>query len=307
MDGTRLTEVSVLATGIGMGESIRWHAGRIWCADWLAGTVLTVSAGGGPVETVVQVSSSGPLCFDFLPDGRLIAVCNDDGTLVAGPPEGPLTPIADLVPSSPYPWNEVVVGPTGLVFVNGIGFDYGESVPDAPLGSIVVVGPDGSVRPVADTLHFPNGMALAPDGRTLLVAESHGHRITAFDVAEDGTLDGRRVWADTPDHFPDGISLDASGACWFADVPGQCCVRVGGADRARDERGRAPTMGPAEGGAVLTTVHLDRGAFSCVLDDDPADPRLYVAANAWDGEGAADGRLLTVPAPSPGPRRRRDR
>jgi sugar lactone lactonase YvrE len=288
MVDARMVEVSVLATGIGMGESMRWHEGRIWCADWVAGSVLTVSAGGGPVETVAQVSTTGsPVCFDFLPDGRLVAARNDDGTLVAGAPGEPLAVSADLSDMSPFPWNEVVAGPTGLVFVNTIGSTYGESMPDRPLGSIAVVLPDGSARTVADALHFPNGMTLTPDGRTLLVAESHGQRITAFDVAEDGTLDGRRVWADTPGRFPDGICLDASGACWFADVPGQCCVRV------------------AEGGGVLTTVHLDRGAFSCVLDDDPASPRLYVAANSWDGQGAADGRILATPAPSPGPHHHR--
>jgi sugar lactone lactonase YvrE len=141
------------------------------------------------------------------------------------------------------------------------------------------VTPDGNATQVAGDLAFPNGMAITPDGE-LLVAESYGGRLTAFTIELDGSLSGRRVWADLGDAAPDGICVDAEGAAWYADVPHQRCVRV------------------REGGEVLQTVELDRGAFSCAL----SDTTLYVVANQWQGPGGdagAQGQVLAMPAPAP--------
>jgi sugar lactone lactonase YvrE len=118
-------------------------------------------------------------------------------------------------------------------------------------------------------------MAVTPDGSTLIVAESHGQRLTAFSITEDGSLADRRVWADLGDAAaPDGICLDADGACWYADVPNQHCVRV------------------AEGGRVLATVDADRGCFACMLGGDDGRT-LYVVANNWQDGAAADGVVFT--------------
>ena len=106
----------------------------------------------------------------------------------------------------------------------------------SPPGIIALVTPDGSVRQVADGIAFPNGMAVTPDNSTLIVAESYGNRLTAFDIAADGSLSNRRVWADLGDGVPDGICLDAEGAVWYGDVPNKRCVRV------------------REGGEVLQTI-----------------------------------------------------
>ncbi len=139
---------------------------------------------------------------------------------------------------------------------------------------------------MADGVHFPNGMAVTPDGGTLIVAESYGNRLTAFDIAPDGGLTNRRVWADLGDGVPDGICLDAEGAVWYGDVPNQRCVRV------------------REGGEVLQTVELDRGCFACARGG--ADGRtLFMVAAEWPGAmgtdgGAGTGRVLTVDAPAPG-------
>jgi sugar lactone lactonase YvrE len=130
---------------------------------------------------------------------------------------------------------------------------------------------------VAGGLAFPNGMAVLGD--TLIVAESHGRRLTAFDIEPDGGLSGRRVWAPLGEGTPDGICLDPEGAVWYADVPNQCCVLV------------------AEGGAVLRKVELDRGGFDCVLGDDT----LYVAAAEFLGMTGGDpvapgsGQVVAVP------------
>ena len=138
-------------------------------------------------------------------------------------------------------------------------------------------------RPVADGLAFPNGMAITADGSTLIVAESYAQRLTAYDIADDGTLSGRRVWAATPGDHPDGICLDATGAAWYADVGNRHCVRV------------------REGGDVLATVDLDRGAFACALSGGP-HPQLFVAAQDWGGPedvGGRSGQVLVLPAPAP--------
>jgi sugar lactone lactonase YvrE len=135
--------------------------------------------------------------------------------------------------------------------------------------------PDGSSRVVADDVWFPNGMAVTPDGATLILAESHAHRLTAFTITDGGDLIDRRVWADLEaGAAPDGICLDAEGAVWYADVPNRRCVRV------------------AEGGRVLQTVSTDRGAFACMLGGDDGRT-LYITANSWNAARAGDGVVLT--------------
>ena len=151
--------------------------------------------------------------------------------------------------------------------------------PAAP-GTIALVTPDGSVRLVADGIAFGNGMAITADGGTLIVAESYGRCLTAFDIDDDGSLSERRVWADLGDGAPDGICLDAEGAVWYADVPNRRCVRV------------------REGGEVLETIEHDRGCFACMLGGETGTT-LFIVARTWDGvesteDGARTGQLLTV-------------
>lgn len=131
-------------------------------------------------------------------------------------------------------------------------------------------------------------MAITPDNSTLIVAESHGKKLTAFDIAADGSLSKRRVWADLGTGVPDGICIDAQGAVWYADVPNKRCVRV------------------REGGDVLQTVHTDRGCFACMLGG-PNRRTLFVVATEWRGmEKASEvalertGQLLTLDAPEQG-------
>lgn len=268
--------------GLVFGESPRWRDGRLWVSDWGAGRVLSVGADGADGATTVEAEvASFPMCIDFLPDGRLLVVSSADRQLLRRDPDGSLVPHADLGDVSTKPWNDIVVDGRGNAYVNCIGFDFpeGEYAP----GLVVLVTPDGTVTQVADGLAFPNGMAVTADGSTLIVAESYAEQLTAYDIAADGTLSGRRVWAATPGDHPDGICLDADGAAWYADVGNRHCVRV------------------REGGEVLATVDLDRGAFACVLSRD-AEPRLYVVGQDWGGDEAAGptGQVVSFPAPAPG-------
>src|SRR5262249_4612186 len=182
-----------------------------------------------------------------------------------------------------HPWNEIVVDGRGNVYINNQGFDFpgGNFAP----GTIALLTPDGSVRQVADGIAFPNGMAVTSDNSTLIVAESYGRKLTAFDIAVDGSLSSRRVWAGLNGGVPDRICLGAEGAVWYGDVPNKRCVRFG------------------EGGQVLQTIDLDRGCFACMLGG--ADgTTLFMVTTEWRGaehmaEGPRTGQVLTVNAPAP--------
>jgi sugar lactone lactonase YvrE len=279
--------VEILCSGFGLVESPRWHEGRLWFSDWTGGRIVGVDDSGA-TEAVVEHRSL-PLCFDFLPDGRLVLVSNQERALLTLQRDGSLAPYADLSPVSALGCNDIVVDGRGNAYVNSPNFDFASGPPDGDVqpGLVGLVTPDGEVRVVAEDLAFPNGMAVTPDGRTLVVADSYRHHLVGFTIAANGSLSERRVWADLGDHNPDGICLDADGAAWYADVPHEVCVRV------------------AEGGEVLDTVVLDRGAFACMLGGD-ASPALYVVAAVWPGAAGLmthtewDGQVLRMPVEVPG-------
>ena len=277
-----MPELQALMSGLAFPESPRWHGGRLWVSDWGAGEVIAVDL-EGKTEVVVR-HPSFPMCIDWLPDGRLLIVSSSDGLLLRREPDGSLVTHADLSALADHPWNDIVVDGRGNAYVNNTGFAFpgGEFAP----GTIALATPDGSARQVADGVAFPNGMAVTPDNSTLIVAESYGNKLTAFDIADDGSLSNQRVWADLGDGVPDGICLDAENAVWYGDVPHQRCVRV------------------REGGEGLETIDLDRGCFACMLGG--ADGRtLFMTANDWRGpdhmaDGPRMGQVLTVEAPAPG-------
>src|SRR3954454_8560795 len=175
-----------IKTGLVMGESPRWHAERLWVSDWGAGEVLAMDADGSSSEVVARVDGM-PFCFDFLPDGRLLVVDGRAGRLVSGD-----SVYADLTSLAPPPWNDIVVDGRGNAYVGCTGFDFpgGEFAP----GILACVTPGGAVREVADGVAFPNGVAITPDGATLVLAESYGTCLTAWDIGPGGGLSGRRVW-----------------------------------------------------------------------------------------------------------------
>jgi sugar lactone lactonase YvrE len=264
--------------GVAFGESPRWHDGRLWFSDWGANQVIALST-DGTHEVVVSVPSF-PMCIDFLPDGQLLIVDSAQRRLLRREPDGSLVQHADLSRVSENPWNDIVVDERGNAYVNNIGFDFpgGEFAP----GLVVLVTPDGTVRRVVGDVAFPNGMAITPDGGTLIVAESYASRLTAFDIGRDGALGNRRVWAETPGDHPDGICMDAEDAVWYADVGNRHCVRV------------------REGGEVLATFDLDRGGFACALSRG-TDPHLFVVGQNWGRpESEPSGQVVSFPAPAPG-------
>lgn len=265
-----MMKTRVLLEGLGFPESTRWHDGRVWVCNWGAGEVLAVK-GGEDREAVARIAPQTiPFSIDWLPDGRLLVIDGPRRLLLCQASDGRLDTLADLTHFGAAPFNELVVDATGNAYVNG-----------GP-GAVVRVQPDGRARQVADGLQWPNGMALTNDDHTLVVADSHAEQLVGFDVAGDGTLSGRRVWAALK-HAPDGICADAEGAIWVASVPGQHCVRV------------------REGGEVLETIAVDRGCFACMLGGEDGRT-LFIAAAEWRGMEAAmnegpgqTGQLLAAP------------
>ncbi len=276
-----MPEPRTLTGGIAFGESPRWHEDRLWFSDWGTQEIVAVDPQGNS-EVMVQAATSAPFCIDWLPDGRLLVVSGSEARLLRREPDGSLVDHADLSGLSRHPWNDIVVDGRGSAYVGNIGFDFpaGEFAP----GTLALVTPDGEARQVADGLAFPNGIVVTPDDSTLIVAESYGGRLTAFDIGDDGGLSNRRVWADLDGGAPDGICLDAEGAVWYADVPNERCVRV------------------REGGEVLQTIDLDRGCFACMLGGQDGKT-LFMVAREWRGlesatEEGRTGQILTAPAPA---------
>jgi sugar lactone lactonase YvrE len=268
----------VLLSGVRVGESPRWHDGRLWFADWGAQQVATVDLAGH--REVVVDTPSFPFCIDWLPDGRLLVVQAREGVVLRREPDGRVLTHADLSGLSVKPWNDITVDSNGNAYVGNVGFPFGEFAP----GSIVLVRPDGTAQPAGDELAFPNGMVITADGSTLLVAESYASRVTAFSIGDDGTLSERRVWADLDGGVADGICLDAEGAIWYGDPNGKC-VRV------------------REGGRVLQVVELDKGCFACALGG-PDGRTLFMMANPMPPDFSnPTGEILTarvsVPADVP--------
>ena len=273
----------LLLDGLAYGESPRWREGRLWFANWGAQQIIALDSGGAS-EVMLEAPMSIPFSIDWLPDGRLLIVSGREGLLLRRERDGALVTHADLGGIAKI-CNEIVVDGRGNVYVNGGDFDLMAGEAFKP-GVIALVGADGSVRQVADGIAFPNGMAVTPDNATLIVAESYGRRLTAFDIAPDGALANRRIWADLRDGVPDGICIDAEGAVWYADVPNKRCMRV------------------REGGEVLQTAEFDRGCFACMLGG--ADKKtLFVLAAEWRGpaamsDGLRTGQVLAIAAPAAG-------
>jgi len=275
-------ETRALLHGLGMGESPRWHEGRLWFSSWGADEIVAVDLDGNS-EVMGRGGGGAGWAVNWLPDGRMLVT---GGELTRVEPDGSRVRHADLSHISPYGFSEITIDGRGIVYVNSINFNFADfnevlGSGQAP-GKIALVTPGGDAREVADGLAFPNGMVVTPDNATLIVAESFARRLTAFDIGADGSLSNRRVWADVTG---DGICLDAEGAVWTTDVgPGDTgvCLRV------------------REGGEVLDRIELDRPPYACMLGGEDGRT-LFMVAQKWFGPDKMDelirartGQVLTA-------------
>jgi sugar lactone lactonase YvrE len=234
-----------LVTGLAFPEAPRWHDGALWFSDFYDHRVGRVGA-DGRVETVAEVPGQ-PSGLGWLPDGRLLIVSMNDRRLMRLE-GGSLVQAADLSALARWPCNDMLVDAHGRAYIGNFGFDLQRRAPFAPT-SLLLVTPDGRARVAAEDMHFPNGAVLTPDGRTLIVGESYGQRLTAFDVMDDGSLARRRVWAQLEGKGvgPDGICLDAQGAIWLASPVTREVLRV------------------REGGAITHRIATPGQAVACML------------------------------------------
>jgi sugar lactone lactonase YvrE len=259
----------VLLAGFGMGESPRWHDGRLWFASWGSDEIVAVDA-DGTSQVIGRGGGGAGWAFGWLPDGRMLVTGRE---LMQVEPDGTRVRHADLGDITPYGVSEMTIDGRGNIYVNSINFDFAHfnevmGSGQAP-GKIAVITPDGEAREAADGLAFPNGMVVTPDNGTLIVAESFARQLTAFDIGADGSLSNRRVWADVTG---DGICLDAEDAIWTTDVA---------------ERDSGVCQRVREGGEILERIELDRPPYACMLGGDDGRT-LFMVAQRWFGPDNLD-------------------
>jgi sugar lactone lactonase YvrE len=242
-----------LVSGLQFGEGPRWRHGRLWFSDFYDHAVKSVGE-TGDVRTELAIDDQ-PSGLGWLPDGRLLIVAMHRRQLLRVDADG-VRVHADLSGIAAYHTNDMVVDARGRAYVGNFGFALDDALKsrgvegvlaEHPTAQLACVEPDGRVREAAADLHFPNGMVITPDGRTLILAETLALRLTAFDIDDEGRLSNRRVWATLGMRAPDGICLDADGHVWVANAIAPECVLV------------------APGGALLATVETDQPCFACML------------------------------------------
>lgn len=272
----------ILLDGIVFPEGPRWHKGKLWFSDIFAGKVMTVDLAGQ--ATVIASVPERPSGLGWLPDDRLLIVSMRNQRLLRLDPDG-LHSVADLSTLVKGDINDMVVDAQGRAYIGSMGYDVFAGEAHAP-GTIVLVSPDGNARVVADQLDMPNGPVITPDHKTLIVAESFGHRLVAFDIAPDGSLSGRRVFAELGEGVPDGICLDAEGAVWVSSPFTHEFVRV------------------REGGAIAERIALSgKLAVACMLGgEDRRTLFLLTAETSMEAlrRGQSKGYIETVRVDIPG-------
>ena len=277
-------DIREIATGFSYLESPRWHDGQLWLSDLYTHRVVTVDATSGEATTQFEVEGQ-PSGMGWMPDGSLLVVSMKDHRIMRWA-DGTLTEHADLSGLATGHVNDMVVDDAGRAWVGNFGFDLmgGAEIATAALARI---DPDGGVTEVADELLFPNGSVITPDGATLIVAETVGQRLTAWDLDGNGGVSGQRTWAKlgeppeasdvptalaTATFLPDGICLDAEGMVWAADAL----------------RGRVARI--AEGGEVVDEIEVGNGAFACMLGGHDGTTLFICTAPSFAEQERADTR-----------------
>lgn len=270
-----MTEFEVFVDGVDFGEGPRWHDGRLWYSDFYQHSVYAVSPDGRR-ERILELGTQ-PSGLGWLPDGSLLVVSMLDRSVKRFDGHD-LSDYADLSHLATWHANDMVVSAAGHAYVGNFGWDLAGGARPCP-AVLAHIAPDRTVHVAADGLMFPNGSVITPDGTTLIVGESGASRYTAFRIADDGTLHDRRVWAEIPGAAPDGCTLDAEGAIWFADAFGRRVVRV------------------REGGEVTHSLDTGVGTFACVLGGDDGCTLFVLTAPDFHPDvaaGKASGAILST-------------
>lgn len=273
-------ETTILIDGLMFPEGPRWHDNKLWFSDMSAGRVMTVDMEGN-LEAIVDIPGQ-PSGLGWLPDGRLLIVSMVDRRLLRLDPEE-LTEVADLYDLASCHCNDMVVDERGRAYIGNFGFELAAGAPFKE-AEIILVTPEGDARIVAAEMAFPNGSVITPDGKTLIVGETFGARLTAFTIEPDGSLSNRRVWAVLENAVPDGICLDAEGAIWVASPRSAEVLRI------------------KEGGDVTHRVKVATQAFACMLGGPDRRTLFVLTADNTPRAlpGKPSGKIETVRVDVPG-------
>jgi sugar lactone lactonase YvrE len=259
-----MNQVKTLAdasTGLKFTESPRWHNEKLWFLDIHDKQIKTVELTGA-VATVLELPFL-PNGFGLTPEGAIVVGDAFQRKIYRAVGTN-LQLLADISHLTTFCLSDGIVDAAGRLYVGDIGYNFVDpAAKPVETCVIVLVTPDGQASVVADKLFFPNGIVITPDGNTLIVGETLGHRLTAFDIQEDGSLSNRRVWAQLPPSVgPDGICLDAEGAVWCANPEG-----TDGVVRVR------------EGGEITDRIAVDTHAYAVMLGG-PERKHLFISTSA---------------------------
>ena len=288
-----MASTRVLTEGLYFGEGPRWHEGRLWFSDFYDHAVKSIGAAG---EVLVEHRlDDQPSGLGWLPDGRLLVVSMRELAVLRQEGDG-FVVHADLSGLARHMCNDMVVDGSGRAWVGNFGFDLDAELErqgselvlsELPATNLVRVDPDGSRHLTKTTMQFPNGSVVTPDGKTLIVAETLGMKLTAFDIEPDGGLANRRVWAQVDKVAPDGICLDIEGNVWVANALAPECVRF------------------APGGEVLQVVMTSQHCYACMLGGEDGRDLFLLTAQSSDHARASASRtgkieVARVDAPGAG-------
>jgi sugar lactone lactonase YvrE len=298
----------VALDGMRFLECPRWHDGRLYMSDFYMRAVFTLESNGTAAKVVDVPNRPGGI--GWLPDGRMLVASQLDRRVMRLEPDGRLVEYADLSSLVNGPVNDMVVAGSGFAYIGNFGSD---ALRGAPLAAapVVAIAPDGTAQIATEPLLFPNGAVVTPDESTLIVAETMGNRLSAFDIRQDGSLGPRRSWAvfspqppvemDKPvsDALPsilhsdfvtaDGIAIDSELGIWAADPYHKrvCRVSAAGAVAETLSTGDDMPFAVALGGPDRSTL------FACVAPNPTEEER----------ESTTLGRLLRRKVNVPGPDR----
>jgi sugar lactone lactonase YvrE len=277
---------AVVREGLGFGEGPRWHEGRLWYSDFYRHAIYSMASDGSD-EVLEHDVPSQPSGLGWLPDRDLLCVSMLDQKVLRFH-DGAVSTFADISEHCEFWANEMIVSSSGYSYVGNFGFDLDARLAELgierfiaeppPTTNLVVLDPEGAVIQVVPDMAFPNGTVITPDGATLIIGETFGSQLTAFDIQADGTLTNRRVWAPLEMSASDGMCLDAEDQIWFANAVTRHCVRV------------------REGGEITGLVTCSQTAFACMLGGEDRRTLFIMTGTSSDRFEVADKTLGRIEA-----------
>lgn len=281
-----MPELTLLFSDLRFPEGARWHDDRLWFSDMHTGQVFASDPAARTLDEVTVVDDQ-PSGLGWLPDGSMLISCMTDRIVRRLGPDGELTVFADVSHLTDAPINDLVTAANGRTYLGGFGYDLYADSPQRP-GPIFRLDLDGKPTIVEEDMVFPNGSIILPGTDTLVVAETWAARLSAFDIAANGDLENKRVWAELPEgSTPDGLCVDVQGGVWVSSIGTSQFLRV------------------EAGGHVTHTIEVEgRCATDCVLGGPDGTTLFLLTSNSWQPAETTvrSGRIEAVEVEVPGPR-----